>query len=408
MKNRIVVGLLLLTAIMMLLGCGGADATETVAPEDIPIVVSSSVGQISAEGVVEPARWSDLHAENGGPVVEVLVEEGDRVSQGDALVRIDAADAEIAVQRAEAELAMAQAKWTQAQSGPRPEDLAVTEARLAAAQAALAQAAAQRDKLVAGEAQKEIAAAQAALAAAQAEEKQIYNAHEQTMECFTYTLPDGEEKEICPGLGRPEEYTRLAMHTAQERLDAARLQLEAAQNAASAQVRDAQAGVWASTAQESVVQAQLELQKAGSTAEQIAAAEAGVERAEIALASAQAALERTVIRAPFDGVVAEVYVNAGDVVVAGQPLVNVATLDELRIRTKDLRELDVLQVAIGQTALVRVEALSNARIPGRVMRIDPQAEDYRGDVVYPVIVDLDEETSDLRWGMTVMVDIDVD
>jgi hypothetical protein len=43
-----------------------------------------------------------------------------------------------------------------------------------------------------------------------------------------------------------------------------------------------------------------------------------------------------------------------------------------------------------------------------VTRIDEQSEDYRGDVVYPVIVALDETAPELRWGMTVMVEIEVE
>jgi hypothetical protein len=45
---------------------------------------------------------------------------------------------------------------------------------------------------------------------------------------------------------------------------------------------------------------------------------------------------------------------------------------------------------------------------GVVERIGLQAQDYRGDVVYPVYVELDEIAPGLRWGMTAMVEIDVD
>jgi hypothetical protein len=43
-----------------------------------------------------------------------------------------------------------------------------------------------------------------------------------------------------------------------------------------------------------------------------------------------------------------------------------------------------------------------------VVRIEKQSEDYRGDVVYPVVVELDERVPELRWGMTAMVEIEVE
>jgi hypothetical protein len=43
-----------------------------------------------------------------------------------------------------------------------------------------------------------------------------------------------------------------------------------------------------------------------------------------------------------------------------------------------------------------------------VARIGLRSEDYRGDVVYPVIVELDEDAPGLRWGMTAVVEIETD
>jgi hypothetical protein len=43
-----------------------------------------------------------------------------------------------------------------------------------------------------------------------------------------------------------------------------------------------------------------------------------------------------------------------------------------------------------------------------VSRIGLQSVDYRGDVTYPVIIELDETAPGLRWGMTVVVEIDVE
>jgi multidrug resistance efflux pump len=133
-----------------------------------------------------------------------------------------------------------------------------------------------------------------------------------------------------------------------------------------------------------------------------------VVRAKAALAAAEAALARTFVRAPFDGVVVEVHVDAGDTPMPSQVLVLLATLDQLQVRTKDLTELDVVRVTEGQPVVVTLDALPGRSLVGHVVRVGWQAEDYRGDPAYPVIVELDEDVPELRWGMTAMVEIDTE
>jgi len=59
---------------------------------------------------------------------------------------------------------------------------------------------------------------------------------------------------------------------------------------------------------------------------------------------------------------------------------------------------------VGEEATVYVEALS-ADVPGQVARISPLASTVGGDVVYTVVVDLDEQPEGLRLGMSVEVEI---
>jgi multidrug resistance efflux pump len=340
-------------------------------------------------------------------VVEVAAEEGDVVSGGDLLVMMDTGDAELAVEEAEAALAKAEAQLAGVKAGARPEEIAVREARLEVARGAVAEAEARRDRLSGGEARADVAAAQAAVAAAVAEEKQAFYLHERTMKCFTFKWGD-EKRTICPALGRPEESARYAWHASQDSLEAAQTQLGAAQNQAAAGIRGANAAVAAATAQEKGLQANLDLQKAGSLPDKIAAAEADVRKAEASLQAAQAALAELSIRAPFDASVVEVSVEAGDTAAPGQELVVLATLDQLRVRTKDLIELEVVRVAVGQPVTVTLDALPDTPLDGQVARINEQSEDYRGDVTYPVIVELLRGTQELRWGMTASVEIDVE
>lgn len=254
----------------------------------------------------------------------------------------------------------------------------------------------------------DIATARASLAAARVELKQAHNLHQRTMECFGVRLPDGSKETVCPGLGPPEEQARREWHIAQERFGAAELRLNAEKNTAQARIQEAQASLQSASAQLDALQARLQLQQAGSAPEQIAAVAADVAQAEASVAAVQAALEQTVIRAPFAATVVEVAANAGDIIAPGQVVLVLAALDDLQVRTRDLTELDAVRVAVGQSVVVTLDAFPDAPLQGRVTRIGQQSEDYRGDVTYPVIVALDEQRPELRWGMTALIEIEVE
>jgi multidrug resistance efflux pump len=91
-------------------------------------------------------------------------------------------------------------------------------------------------------------------------------------------------------------------------------------------------------------------------------------------------------------------------VLPGQVVLTLADLTQLQVETTDLSERDVAGVQVGQAATVYVEAL-NQDIPGQVARISPLANTVGGDVVYTVVVDLNEHPEALRLGMSVEVEI---
>jgi HlyD family secretion protein len=143
------------------------------------------------------------------------------------------------------------------------------------------------------------------------------------------------------------------------------------------------------------------------TADEIEQAQARLEQAKLAVSRLELQIEDATLRAPFAGTVVEVYLEQGDQVVAGQPALTLATLDELVVRTIDLTELDIAQVAEGQPVVVSVDAMPDLEFAGTVSEIPLRGSDYRGDVVYEVNVELlDVAGIPLRWGMTAMVKID--
>jgi multidrug efflux pump subunit AcrA (membrane-fusion protein) len=392
--KRIMVGLVALAWVALLLvGCGGGEATETVPVDAVPVVPQDAEGKVVAEAVIEPVQSSELRFEGGGTVVEVLVEEGDVVSEGDLLVRLDATDAELGVLEAEAALALAEAQLAQVQAGPRQQEITVARARLAAAEVALAQAVAQQDELAAGATDAQIAATRAEIAAARITLRQAEEEHDDTLDCVEVRKENGEKEKVCPLLGPTEERARFALEAANDALVVAQVELAALQDGVEPQLRAAQAGVESAAAQREAAQAQLDLVKAGSRPEEIASVEVQVAQAAVAVAA---------------GTVTKVTVDVGETAAPGEVVVILASLDQLQARTTDLTELDIARVAEGQSVMVTVDALPGDEFRGRVTRIGEQSADYRGDVTYPVFIALDGDVPGLRWGMTALVEIDTE
>lgn len=88
--------------------------------------------------------------------------------------------------------------------------------------------------------------------------------------------------------------------------------------------------------------------------------------------SARQQLQRTSVRAPFDGVVSERKVSAGDTVQVGMELVKV--IDPRSMRFEGLVSADRTQeLQLGQAAVFRVNGYPGVDFTGRVQRIDAAA-----------------------------------
>jgi multidrug efflux pump subunit AcrA (membrane-fusion protein) len=349
-----------------------------------------SGGTVVASGEVVPAQEAQLSFTMAGRLEAVVVAEGDAVAVGAELATLETALLEAQVAQAEVAVAAAQAQLLVVKAGPRPGEVAGAEAQLAVAEAAVAQAVAQRDQVSAGVTKPAVAVARAQLAAAEAEERAAIIAHDKMKE---QNLRPWEEEEIL-----------LRLRAATLGREAAEAGLAQAERNAAFQVRAAEAAIRSAEARRDVAQAQLALVQAGVTDEEIALAESAVAQAEATLQAACAVLDQATLFAPFAGVVTALEVSPGEVVMPGQVLVRLADLDHLRVRTTDLSERDVAEIAIGSLATVYVEALGT-EVGGRLVEIGAQPTAIGGDVVFPVVVELDEQPEGLRWGMSVEVEI---
>lgn len=422
----------LLFVLLLLVGCGGR-ATPVPTPVVTPAPTTSHQprsGAVGASGRVVPAQEAELSFPVAGRVQAVAVQAGDQVQADALLLALDRTVAEAVVVQAQAALARAQAQLAALQAGPRPEELAAAQAAvdavqaqltrvkeavqpedIAAAEAALAAARAELKRVQAGPDADALTAAAAELASAQAAVRQTQAAYDQ--------IKGNPDAGRYPQALQLEQATN-ALAAAQARyqqaikgptaVDLARAQ--AGVNQAIAALAQVKAGarpadIAAAEAEVRRAQAQFDLLKAGSRPEAIAAAQADVAQAEGALQRAQADLGNTELRAPFAGTVTAVKMNMGELALPGQIAVTLADLGRLRVETTDLSERDVARVAVGQAAVVYVEALGT-EVPGRVASIAPQANMVAGDVVYTAVIDLDTLPPGLRWGMSAQVDIPID
>ena len=426
---------------------------ETETPIDVnTVAVNTGLGTVSAEGQIVPLRHTQLSVLTAGPVVEIVVAEGDSVQAGDPILRLDSSDQETALQQAiagaiqaDAGLQTAQAGLQAAEAGlqaaevgvkaaqaamavvtapPTAEQVAVSEASVAVAQASINAALGNQSLTAEGASDAQILSAEAQVVAAQAAAKPVQDIYGilQRFEADEETIAD----------------VAVQLNAANANLQAAQAALvEAEAGATQAERVAAGNAVAAAQAQRDAAQSQLDLLLAGAQAEQVnisqigvaqaeaaraeaelgveqaraavAQAEAGKVQAETAVSAAQEAVAQRTLTAPFAGTIASLNIEVGEIASPGVPIVSLADFSKWVVETTDLTELDVVAVAVGFPVEVRVDALPDAVLPGTVSDIDTVATLSRGDVTYTVTVELDNNDSlPLRWGMTAFVDVDVE
>jgi membrane fusion protein (multidrug efflux system) len=126
-----------------------------------------------------------------------------------------------------------------------------------------------------------------------------------------------------------------------------------------------------------VTQAEREQQRALALGDAIPsaerdAAEARALAAKAAVRTAEVAVSRASILAPFAGTIASVDAEVGEVVAPGAPLIRLVQLDPVKV-TLAVPARDVVSLKVGAPAVIQVDA-SSARVSGTVYRIEPAAD----------------------------------
>jgi multidrug efflux pump subunit AcrA (membrane-fusion protein) len=369
---------LILVGVLLIAGCDQFPTQNT--PTPVPVEEEDVTPVVSATGIVVPTQWTTPSMSTAGLVEEVLVKEGDEVEGGQVLVRLKG--------REDLQASIAASKF-----------------EVSAAQKAL------DDLYESAETAKTQALDEISIYT-----KQVRDAQYQL---DNYIVPtDQAEME-------PME----AVETTKERLDQAREafepykyrasgdpvredlkeDLDQAQSEYNVAVRRLEYATELEVAQAKLDQARedYETYQQGPDPSSVGVAVARLENAEAALAAAQSALKDLELAALFSGTVTQVYLRTGEWVTPGQPALQLADLNHLRVETTDLNEIDAAQVKPGNPATVTFDALVEEVVQGTVKSIAPKASEGTG-VNYTVVIDLDELPDALRWGMTAFVDIEVE
>ncbi len=145
-------------------------------------------------------------------------------------------------------------------------------------------------------------------------------------------------------------------------------------------------------------EAALELLRAGPRAEHIAQAKARAARASADVAALEDELARHSVLAPFDGIVVAERTESGAWVKTGDPVVELAALDEIDVRVGVVEDV-VGALRIGSDASVVIGSLGDRVFAGRVRAIVPRGDDRTR--TFPVLVRVPNE---LRDGVPVLMD----
>jgi HlyD family secretion protein len=324
----------------------------------------------------------------GGDIEVLDVEIGTSVQAGQTLAVLDDTDLQRAVTQATLDVENAKLQLAQlhAQAIPVPEQVVAATAAISSAQAVLTQAQAQYDLR-----DNQAILDRAALTEAEQALRDAQNA-------YNNLLNDPITKDWAPYSPTAKALEDMQDHY---RLVLAQYRLHSADRGYEASIANAEA---------QLAQAQLILYEAQHPVapETLALADLAVKRAEQTLAIAEENLARTTLVAPFDGIIAAIYANVGEWAAPGAPVIELLDVSHWRIETKNVGELEIARVQVGQTVNVRINAFRGETLHGRVVTISPVAVVQQGDTTYTLMIELDPTDLNLRPGMTAQVEIETE
>lgn len=327
-----------------------ASPKSDITQQTVAVVSQDLTVRIKANGVVQAVRKINLSPKAEGRIVQLSIEEGKLVKQGELLARMDSQRLQAQINQYKSTLAKAQAELAQKQTGNRPEDIAEAKARVATAEASIAEAQAKFNH-----AREELKRYQSLVDKGAVSRNQFGE----------YLSKEGE--------------TRAILQAAQTRLQEQKEGLTKLRN--------------------------------GTRPEEIAQAKASVAEARGQLQYYEIQLQDTQIQAPFSGTVTRLFVQEGDFVTPttsassgdGATSASIAELSSgLEIEAK-VPEASIAQIKVGQRVEIKVDAYADEVFTGRVRLIAPRAVKENNITSFRVKVAVQTGQDKLKFGMNVQL-----
>jgi HlyD family secretion protein len=104
--------------------------------------------------------------------------------------------------------------------------------------------------------------------------------------------------------------------------------------------------------------------------EDIHAAEAAIEQLHAAIEAAKAMREKTIVRAPFDGIITRVLLKRGEAVAMGLPLLEIVSPANNYIEAP-FDEVNAAKIKVGQRARITLDAYPGKEFDGEVSFVSP-------------------------------------
>lgn len=361
--------------LLALAGCGrqsrmGKEPTSgtatAIAVETATVKMGDLAQSVEVTGSLKAFEDVILSPKIAGKVMRVYVREGDRVSAGQIVVEQDTSDLRVQLEQAAAGVEAAEARLKQALTAAQVQpDL--TDAQIRSTYSALLAAQARLRALKTGARPQERQQVESEVAAAKAQYEWAKIDYENTKRLYeqgavskalldakwaAFEAASAQYRKAQQALNLIQEGTR------QEEIEAAEQQVRQAEAA----YRQAIAG-----------RSQLALR-----AQEVSAARAALAQAKANYFYAKQQLENASIRAPFQGAVAERFVNAGMMAAPGTPLLRLVSLQRLYFEAV-VSETQIRDIRPGQLVKVRVDAYPNKPFTARVDRIYPAAGEAARD-----------------------------
>lgn len=422
----VLIGIALVLLISTLRG-GDIELVTTVAETGTVLEV------VAVSGVVEAQNVAELAFPTTGVVTELFIDEGSTVAKGDVLATL--ASAQLIADRLDAVAARQKAEADKAEllAGPRSEERSVTSNTIANAERTVAQVEREQNEKVAN-ARKVLLSSSLEARSVQAGEDATPPSITGTYACdsegtyvldvyssgaasgYSYTLSGLGQGTYSAYTDAPDSFGSCGLFITftdgesyvnsewvieipnknsalyQTNRNAYNLALQQRANAIEA-AEDALA----------LAREEATLANAPPRGEELVRANANILQAQARIDSIDAQMRDRSIIAPFDGIVTDVTILAGETA-GSAPVITLLAKDAFEL-TARIPEIDITKIAEGQTARVLFDANAGEEIEGVVSFISPLAVEIDGVAYFEATITFPDVPTWIRSGLNADIDI---